>query len=290
MAWGIDLMNLFCLGFGYSAQRFATLFGDEYFIAGTVRTPDKAEALRRNGLQAYVFDGETLTPDCEDALCEADALLISVPPGETGDGNTAVTDALLGSASVRWIGYLSTIGVYGDRDGAWVTEKDEPTPQQPRSIRRLAAEMAWLRTGREAMAATQIFRLAGIYGPGQNAIEQMRAGTARRIVKPGQVFNRIHVDDIARIIRASLMKPRDGAVYNVTDNEPAPPQDVITYAAELLDREPPPEVDWRNAGLSPMGLSFYEENKRVSNALIRAEFGDDLLRYPTYREGLKSFL
>ena len=140
------------------------------------------------------------------------------------------------------------------------------------------------------MAAGHVFRLAGIYGPGQNAIEQLRAGTARRIVKPGQVFNRIHVDDIARVVRASLMKPREGAIYNVTDDEPAPPQDVITYAAQLLKMDSPPELDWRHAGLSPMGLSFYEENKRVSNALIRAEFGDDLLRYPTYREGLKSFV
>lgn len=283
-------MNVFCLGFGYSAQRFATLFGDEYFIAGSVRTQEKADALRHKGFQAYVFDGETLAPECEDALYEADAILVSVPPGEKGDGSEAIANALLASASLRWIGYLSTIGVYGDRDGAWVTEKDAPTPQQPRSIRRLAAEQAWLKIGHDAMASAQVFRLAGIYGPGQNAIEQMRNGTARRIVKPGQVFNRIHVDDIARVVRASLEKPRDGAIYNVTDDEPAPPQDVIAYAAKLLNVEPPPEVDWREAGLSPMGLSFYEENKRVSNALIRAEFGDGILLYPTYREGLKSFL
>lgn len=290
MAQGILDMNVFCLGFGYTAQRFATLFGDAYFIAGSVRTAEKADALRRKGFQAYVFDGETLTPECEDALCEADALIVSVPPGKQGDGSAVVADALNASARLNWIGYLSTIGVYGDRDGAWVTEKDAPTPQQPRSVRRLAAEREWQMIGHNIMAQTQVFRLAGIYGPGQNAIEQMRAGTARRIVKPGQVFNRIHADDIARVLRTSLEKPRDGAVYNVTDNEPAPPQDVVAYAAKLLDMEPPPEIDWREAGLSPMGLSFYEENKRVSNALIRTEFGDGVLLYPTYREGLKAFV
>ena len=283
-------MNVFCLGFGYSAQRFATLFGEDYFIAGTVRSPEKADALHRQGFQALVFDGVTLSDECRAALQEADALLISVPPGENGDGADQIEAALANQKRLQWIGYLSTIGVYGDRHGAWVSEKDIATPEQPRSIRRLAAEQRWRALAASLSASIHIFRLAGIYGPGQNAIEQMRAGTARRIVKPGQVFNRIHVDDIARVVRASLLKPRDGALYNVTDDEPAPPQDVVTYAANLLKMDPPPEIDWRHAGLSPMGLSFYEENKRVSNALIRTEFGDDLLLYPTYREGLKSFL
>jgi nucleoside-diphosphate-sugar epimerase len=283
-------MNVFCLGFGYSAQRFATLFGEDYFIAGSVRTADKADALRRQGFQAFVFDGQSMADDCANALRQADVLIVSVPPQEQGDGHEVIAQILKAHKRLKSIVYLSTIGVYGDRDGAWVTEKDPATPMQPRSVRRYEAELNWQRTGAVLGASTATLRLAGIYGPGQNAVEQMRAGNARCIVKPGQVFNRIHVDDIARVTRAALTNPRDGAIYNVTDNEPAPPQDVIAYAAKLLNKEPPPAIDWLQAGLSPMGLSFYEENKRVSNALIHAEFGDDILMYRTYREGLKSFL
>ena len=282
-------MNIFCLGFGTSAQRFATLFGEDYFIAGSVRSEAKAADLQRQGFQASVFDGITMTSDCTQALAQADALLISVPPGEHGDGSAPVEKILTQQKKLRAIIYLSTVGVYGDRDGAWVSEKDPATPMQPRSIRRLQAEENWQNIARLCSATSITLRLSGIYGPGQNAIAQMRSGMARRVIKPGQVFNRIHVDDIARVVNAVLQNPRD-AIYNVSDNEPAPPQDVITYAAKLLDMEPPPEVDWLHAGLSPMALSFYEENKRISNALIRSTFGDDILNYPTYREGLKSFL
>ena len=282
-------MNIFCLGFGTSAQRFATLFGEDYFIAGSVRSEAKAADLQRQGFQASVFDGITMTSDCTQALAQADALLISVPPGEHGDGSAPVEKILTQQKKLRAIIYLSTVGVYGDRDGAWVSEKDPATPMQPRSIRRLQAEENWQNIARLCSATSITLRLSGIYGPGQNAIAQMRSGMARRVIKPGQVFNRIHVDDIARVVNAVLQNPRD-AIYNVSDNEPAPPQDVITYAAKLLDMEPPPEVEWLHAGLSPMALSFYEENKRISNALIRSTFGDDILNYPTYREGLKSFL
>ena len=282
-------MNIFCLGFGTSAQRFATLFGEDYFIAGSVRSEAKAADLQRQGFQASVFDGITMTSDCAQALAQADALLISVPPGEHGDGSAPVEKILTQHKKLRTIIYLSTVGVYGDRDGAWVSEKDPATPMQPRSIRRLQAEENWQNIARLCSATSITLRLSGIYGLGQNAIAQMRSGMARRVIKPGQVFNRIHVDDIARVVNAVLQNPRD-AIYNVSDNEPAPPQDVITYAAKLLDMEPPPEVDWLHAGLSPMALSFYEENKRISNALIRSTFGDDILNYPTYREGLKSFL
>lgn len=282
-------MNIFCLGFGTSAQRFATLFGEDYFIAGSVRSEAKAADLQRQGFQASVFDGITMTSDCAQALAQADALLISVPPGEHGDGSAPVEKILTQQKKLRAIIYLSTVGVYGDRDGAWVSEKDPATPMQPRSIRRLQAEENWQNIARLCSATSITLRLSGIYGLGQNAIAQMRSGMARRVIKPGQVFNRIHVDDIARVVNAVLQNPRD-AIYNVSDNEPAPPQDVITYAAKLLDMEPPPEVDWLHAGLSPMALSFYEENKRISNALIRSTFGDDILNYPTYREGLKSFL
>lgn len=280
-------MNVFCLGLGYSAQRFATLYGEDYFIAGSVRTEEKAELLQHKGYQTYVFDGLRCHDDLARALHETEALIISIPPSDEGDGGDQIARLLDGTTRLKVIIYLSTIGVYGDRHGAWVSEKDPATPMQPRSIRRLKAENQWQAIANTLNVPIAVLRLAGIYGPGQNAIEQLRAGMARCIIKPGQVFNRIHVDDIARVIHGVLTTPKN-ALYNVSDDEPAPPQDVIAYAAKLLDVEPPPAIDWQQAGLSTMARSFYEENKRVSNALIRAEFGD--LLYPTYREGLRSFL
>ena len=280
-------MNVFCLGLGYSAQRFATLYGEDYFIAGSVRTEEKAELLQHKGYQTYVFDGLRCHDDLARALHETEALIISIPPSDEGDGGEQIARLLSGTTRLKVIIYLSTIGVYGDRHGAWVSEKDPATPMQPRSIRRLKAENQWQAIANTLNVPIAVLRLAGIYGPGQNAIEQLRAGMARCIIKPGQVFNRIHVDDIARVIHGVLTTPKN-ALYNVSDDEPAPPQDVIAYAAKLLDVPPPPAIDWQEAGLSTMARSFYEENKRVSNALIRAEFGD--LLYPTYREGLRSFL
>ena len=280
-------MNVFCLGLGYSAQRFATLYGEDYFIAGSVRTEEKAELLQHKGYQTYVFDGLRCHDDLARALHETEALIISIPPSDEGDGGDQIARLLSGTTRLKVIIYLSTIGVYGDRHGAWVSEKDPATPMQPRSIRRLKAENQWQAIANTLNVPIAVLRLAGIYGPGQNAIEQLRAGMARCIIKPGQVFNRIHVDDIARVIHGVLTTPKN-ALYNVSDDEPAPPQDIIAYAAKLLDVPPPPAIDWQEAGLSTMARSFYEENKRVSNALIRAEFGD--LLYPTYREGLRSFL
>lgn len=280
-------MNVFCLGLGYSAQRFATLYGEDYFIAGSVRTEEKAELLQHKGYQTYVFDGLRCHDDLARALHETEALIISIPPSDEGDGGEQIARLLSGTTRLKVIIYLSTIGVYGDRHGAWVSETDPATPMQPRSIRRLKAENQWQAIANTLNVPIAVLRLAGIYGPGQNAIEQLRAGMARCIIKPGQVFNRIHVDDIARVIHGVLTTPKN-ALYNVSDDEPAPPQDVIAYAAKLLDVPPPPAIDWQEAGLSTMARSFYEENKRVSNALIRAEFGD--LLYPTYREGLRSFL
>ena len=280
-------MNVFCLGLGYSAQRFATLYGEDYFIAGSVRTEEKAELLQHKGYQTYVFDGLRCHDDLARALHETEALIISIPPSDEGDGGEQIARLLSGTTRLKVIIYLSTIGVYGDRHGAWVSEKDLATPMQPRSIRRLKAENQWQAIANTLNVPIAVLRLAGIYGPGQNAIEQLRAGMARCIIKPGQVFNRIHGDDIARVIHGVLTTPKN-ALYNVSDDEPAPPQDVIAYAAKLLDVPPPPAIDWQEAGLSTMARSFYEENKRVSNALIRAEFGD--LLYPTYREGLRSFL
>jgi nucleoside-diphosphate-sugar epimerase len=191
----------------------------------------------------------------------------------------------MGAPHLRWIGYLSTVGVYGDHKGAWVDETTVPRPSDGRSRYRLEAENGWLALGAARGIPTQVFRLAGIYGPGRNQLVQLAQGTARRIVKPGQVFNRIHVDDIAQVVAASLARPRAGAIYNVADDEPSPPQDVVTFAAALCGLVPPPEIPYDVADLTPMSRSFYSENKRVRNRLLSAELGV-ALRYPTYREGL----
>ena len=190
-------------------------------------------------------------------------------------------------STLDWVGYLSTVGVYGNSAGAVVDESAQPHPNNERTRARVVAESAWLALGEEMGRPAQVFRLAGIYGPGRSALDKLRAGTARRIVKPGQVFNRIHVEDIASVLEASIARPRAGAIYNVADDEPAPPEDVVTYAAELLGIEPPPEVPFEEADLTPMARSFYGDSRRISNALIKSELGVRLA-YPNYREGLKA--
>lgn len=280
-------MNLFIFGLGFSGRTIAerrTARGDH--VAGTVRTWDKAQALTATGLPARVFgpDGHDGTIDAD--LAASDALLISVPPGTGGDPVLAAYARQIAAApKLCWIGYLSTIGVYGDHGGAWVDEQTPATPTNARSRERADAEQAWLAFGAANNIAVHIFRLAGIYGPGQSQLVQLARGTARRIIKPGQVFNRIHVEDIARVVDASLARPRSGAIYNVTDNEPAPPQDVVTFAASLCGVEPPREISLDDSGLTEMGRSFYAESKRVRNDLLRNELGVTLT-YPSYREGL----
>ena len=280
-------MNLFIFGLGFSGRTITErriARGDT--VTGTVRSREKAAALSAAGITARVFgpDGRDDTIDAD--IAGSDALLISVPPGTGGDPVLAAYARQIAAApNLRWIGYLSTIGVYGDHGGAWVDERTPATPTNARSIERANAEQAWLAFGAANSIAVQIFRLAGIYGPGQSQLVQLARGTARRIIKPGQVFNRIHVDDIARAVDASLDRPRSGAIYNVTDNEPAPPQDVVTFAASLCGVEPPREISLEDAGLTEMGRSFYAESKRVRNDLLRNELGVTLA-YPTYREGL----
>ena len=282
-------MNLFIFGLGFSGRTIAErrlARGDT--VTGTVRSQDKARTLSAAGVTARVFghDGRDDVIDSDIAACEA--LLISVPPGTGGDPVLAAYARQIASApNLRWIGYLSTIGVYGDHGGAWVDERTPATPTNARSRERAAAEHAWLAFGAANSIAVQIFRLAGIYGPGQSQLVQLARGTARRIIKPGQVFNRIHVEDIARAVDASLDRPRSGAIYNVTDNEPAPPQDVVTFAASLCGVAPPREISLEDAGLTEMGRSFYAESKRVRNDLLRNELGVTLA-YPTYREGLRA--
>ncbi|MGL4439135.1 MAG: NAD-dependent epimerase/dehydratase family protein, partial [Bosea sp. (in: a-proteobacteria)] len=193
--------------------------------------------------------------------------------------------AIASAPNLGWIGYLSTVGVYGDHQGAWVDETSSLNATSPRGLNRIAAERGWLELGQASGKAVQVFRLAGIYGLGRNQLEAVRAGTARRIVKPGQMFSRIHVEDIAGACLASLKAPNAGAIYNVADNEPTPPQDVIAFAAGLLGLPPPPEEPFTSAVMSPMARSFYMDSRRISNAKLRNVLGYQV-RYPTYREGL----
>jgi nucleoside-diphosphate-sugar epimerase len=285
------MSRLFCFGLGYSARCLAgRLAADGWHVSGTARTPAGAKAIAAQGFTPFVFDGSAPGAGIGDALREATHVLVSAPPGADGDPVLCQHAADIAQApSLHWIGYLSTVGVYGDHQGDWVDEATPPNPVSERSRHRVAAEEAWLALGADAGISVQIFRLAGIYGPGRSAIDRLRAGTAQRIIKPRQVFNRIHVADIAEILHASLAGRGEHQVYNVADDEPAPPQDVITYAAELLQMPPPPEIAFENARLSVMAKSFYVENKRISNARVRRDLGLDL-KYPNYRLGLQAIL
>lgn len=278
--------RLFCFGMGFSAQTLALrLKSRGWRVAGTTRTPQRAQALANRGFEAFIFGPGT--PLAHGALGDASHLLVSTPPDAAGDPALEAHAQDLAASRPSWLGYLSTTGVYGDHGGDWVDEQSPATPQSERAQRRLAAEQAWLAWGGANGVAVHIFRLAGIYGPGRNQLETLRQGAARRIVKPGQVFSRIHVEDIATVLDASIAKPNPGAIYNVCDDEPAPPHEVIEYAAKLLGIEPPPLERFEDAApsMSEMALSFYADSKRVKNDRIKNELGVRL-RYPTYREGL----
>jgi nucleoside-diphosphate-sugar epimerase len=282
-------VKLFCFGLGYSAETLAKrLAAKGWGIAGTARDPANIERLRGQGYEVVRFAGEPGNAELEAALAGTTHLLHSIPPDPDGDPvlrhyRAGIADLL----TLGWIGYLSTVGVYGNSAGAMVDEATPPHPTNERTRARVMAESAWLALGEEIGRATQVFRLAGIYGPGRSALDKLRAGTARRVIKPGQVFNRIHVEDIASVLEASIARPRAGAIYNVADDEPAPPEDVITYGAELLGIEPPPEVPFDEADLTPMARSFYGDSRRISNALIKSELGVRLA-HPNYREGLRA--
>jgi nucleoside-diphosphate-sugar epimerase len=283
--------RLFCFGLGYSAEALAKrLAAKGWSIAGTVRDPANVERLRAQGYDVTRFAGEPDNPDIPALLAGTTHLLLSIPPGPDGDAVLRhYREQIGGLSTLDWIGYLSTVGVYGDQSGALVDETATPLPNNERTKARVVAESGWLALGEEIGRPVQVFRLAGIYGPGRSAIDKIAAGTARRIVKLGQVFNRIHVEDIASVLEASIARPRAGAVYNVADDEPAPPEDVVSYAAELLGVEPPPEVPFAEAELTPMARSFYFNLRRVCNARIKSELGVRLA-YPSYREGLRGVL
>ena len=284
-------MNLFVFGLGFSARHFAERERARFnAVRATVTEPERARSLAaETGFTLRAFGPEADDPRIAEDLADTDVLLISAPPGRDGDTVLARYRDTIAKSRIGWIGYLSTIGVYGDQGGAWIDEATPATPKSARSRDRLAVENAWLALGAETGKAVQVFRLSGIYGPGRNPIVKLRDGRTQRIVKPGQVFNRIHVADIAATLAASIERPRGGAVYNVTDDELAPPQTVTEHAARLTGLPLPPEVDFETADLSPMARSFYGENKRVRNRLIREELGVQLA-FPTYREGLAALV
>jgi nucleoside-diphosphate-sugar epimerase len=280
-------VRVFFFGLGYCARR---LIQREPWIeaSGTTRTAEAVSALRREGVEAYQFDGAEAETGLEQALSKAEAIVVSIAPRD-GAGATVERfgPAIAVAPTLRRIVYYSTIGVYGDHGGAWVDETSATRTRTARGLARLEDEARWTAAAGARGAEADILRLAGIYGPGRNALVNLRRGEARRIVKPGQVFNRAHVDDIAQISSLALTHGVEGAIWNVADDEPAPPQDVIAYAAALLGLDPPPEEAFEGATLSAMAREFYADNKRVSIAKAKAE-----LRfapaYPTYREGLKA--
>jgi nucleoside-diphosphate-sugar epimerase len=274
------MKHILFFGFGFSAQALARrLDSQEWIVTGTSRSDDGAAEITAQGYRGVRFDQLTSIPE------DVTHIVSSVPPDADGDpvlrafGNELAARA----AAFTWVAYLSTTGVYGDRGGQWIDEDSPLTPSTERGHRRLKAERDWSRLG----LPLHIFRLAGIYGPGRNQLQSVKDGTAKRVIKQGQVFSRIHVEDIAGILLASMAHPNPGRAYNCADDEPCPPQDVVAYAAELLGLAPPPEVPFENAELSPMARSFYAESKRVSNARVKKELGYTFL-FPNYRVGFEA--
>ncbi len=278
--------RLFIFGLGYSGLEIARLAkAAGWSVAGTCTSEQKAATLRADGVEAHCFDGAAALP--AKAMDGATHVLCTIAPGTTGDPALRTCARLLRRA--RWLGYLSTTGVYGDHGGGWVDEATPAKPGQPRSAERLAAERAWQALGLETGVAVDVFRLPGIYGPGRSAVDQVKAGTARRIDKPGQVFSRIHVEDVAGALLMAITGPHAGAIYNVADDLPASTSDVVAFACELLGKPVPPVIPWQQAvpTMSAMARSFYAETRRVKNDRIKRELGV-VLRYLTYREGLRA--
>ncbi len=288
-----QVTRLFCFGFGHCAAALAQALGAGRDIAGTVRGADKLRELKALGIEGFAFDGTAPLADATEALRGTTHILISAPPDAGGDPvlRQHRADIVKLAPSLRWLGYLSTTAVYGDHDGGWVDEDTAVAPTSDRARRRVDAENDWLVLARDHGVPAHIFRLAGIYGSGRNALVDARAGQSRRIHKPGQMFSRIHVDDIAAVLMASMARPMPGRVYNVCDDEPAPGEDVVVEAYRLLGIEPPPAVRFEDAAptMSEMARSFYADNKRVRNERIKRELGV-ALRYPDYRAGLAALL
>ncbi|MDP1753177.1 MAG: SDR family oxidoreductase [Reyranella sp.] len=278
--------RLFIFGLGYSGLEIAQLAKTEgWTVAGTCRSAEKAAGLRAGGIEAHVFDGTK--PLSAEAFGNTSHVLCTIAPGKTGDPALRLSASLLKQA--RWLGYLSTTGIYGDHGGGWVDEDTPPNPGQLRSIERLAAERGWQAMALEASAKLDIFRLPGIYGPGRSTLDQVKAGTARRIDKPGQFFSRAHVADIAATVVKAMTAPHPCGIYNVADDLPVSTGEVVAFACELLGLPVPPSIPWEVAApsMSEMARSFYSESRRVRNERMKRDLGV-VLRYPTYREGLRA--
>ncbi len=275
------MTTLLSLGHGYTSSALAArLVPLGWTVIGTCRDPARADLLRATGVEPLL-----LPADLSPALARATHVLAAAAPDAQGDPFLRMAGAALRAAHPRWVGYLSTTAVYGDHQGAWVDEATPINPQSLRARQRVQAEEAWLATG----LPVHIFRLAGIYGPGRGPFEKVRDGSARRIIKPGQVFSRIHVADIAETLLASIRRPNPGTIYNVCDDDPAPAEDVLSHAAHLLGLPEPPAIPYDEAEMTPLARSFYAESKRVRNDRIKTELGVKL-RYPDYRAGLAELL
>ncbi len=291
--------TLLCPGFGYSARHYVTLYGERYDrIAGTTRSVKRAPALDAerfggNEVDLLVFDGTAGSPQFGAAIAGATVLLVSIPPDPDGDPVLVhCRDAIAASPRLKSIVYLSTVAVYGDHDGGWVDETTPPNAALPRVAHRVEAERAWLALGEARSIPVAVIRVGGIYGPGVNALESVKAGRAQRVIKPGQVFNRIHVADLAQVIDRSVdvaLTRGTGGIFNAADDEPAAPGDPVLFAANLLGVEPPPEFAFDDAKqtMTPLAASFYSASRRVRNDRIKSMLGVSL-RYPTYREGLRA--
>jgi nucleoside-diphosphate-sugar epimerase len=275
----------FIFGAGYSGRAFGLANAGRFPVAGTTRSPDRFPLLADAGIEPLLFDGGHVSAELARQLAATTHLIVSAAPDASGDPVLNAARAVIAGEmpQLRWIGYLSTIGVYGDHAGAWIDETSACRPKPGRSADRLKAEQDWLALGEAVGKPIAILRLSGIYGPGRNAFVNLENGSARRLVKSGQVFNRIHVDDIAGAL-IHLADADRGGIFNVTDDEPSPPQDVVAYAAMRMEVEPPPEIPFETAELTPMARSFYGENKRVKNVAIKA--AGYRFRFPNYRVSL----
>lgn len=283
--------HIFSFGYGYSSTFLGeTLMREGWQVSGTTRDREKKGYLRSQGVKSFLFDHDIPLADPLYILRDVTHLLISTPPDDLGDPTFNLhAEDLAQLNNLEWVGYLSTTGAYGDRDGGWVDENTPPRPTTQRGSRRLKAEEQWLSLFKNNNLPVHIFRLAGIYGPERSAIDSVQSGIARRINKPGHAFSRIHVHDIVQVLRASIGAPAPGEIYNVCDDVPAPSHEVIAYACDLIGVEPPPLLHYEDADLAPITMSFYKDNKRVRNDKIKNELGVTL-RYKSYKEGLEQCL
>lgn len=284
--------NIFCFGYGYTCDylghELQRLGG--WKISGTTRDPEKKESLRARGIKAHIFDYEQPLGDPLAILDGVTHILISTPPSDEGDPTFLMhADDILRIPTLEWVGYLSTIGVYGDRNGGWVDEESEIRPSSKRGTRRAMAEEQWFSLAQSHNLPVHSFRLSGIYGPGRSALDSVRAGVARRIDKPGHAFNRIHVEDIVQVLLASIQNPNPPTWYNLADDNPAPSHEVISYACQLLGFPEPRLIPFDEADMAPIALSFYKDNKRVRNERIKDELGVTL-KYPDFKSGLDACL